>query len=391
MAEPTDTKADDPSGFYRDLPRVHAFEDLLQPDRFTDLPMDWRIAVSDVVNSTGEIAAGRYKTVNMVGAAGISAVSNALGGAPFPFVFGGDGASLAVWPEAASRVEEAMAQVQSWASAEFGMTLRVAMIPVRDAVAAGHTVRLARYQVWGGADYAMFAGGGLRWAEGQMKAGRYPVPAAPPGARPDLTGLSCRWSPMPTEHGTILSVVVSPSAGADPQAVTEVLRALVTLVQRLERGGNPAPADGPGTNWPPNGATLEAHARRGQGPLATARRKALFESFVAWLLIRTGLKLGGFDARRFRRIVGQNADFRKLDDGLKMTLDCDPDTAQRIEALLRQAADRGVLSYGLAEQDEAMMTCIVPSILTDDHLHFVDGAAGGYTLAAARMKTAVSP
>ena len=34
-----------------------------------------------------------------------------------------------------------------------------------------------------------------------------------------------------------------------------------------------------------------------------------------------------------------------------------------------------------------MMTCIVPSAMKGDHVHFVDGAAGGYTQAAARMKS----
>ena len=32
------------------------------------------------------------------------------------------------------------------------------------------------------------------------------------------------------------------------------------------------------------------------------------------------------------------------------------------------------------------MTCIVPSIETDDHLHFLDRADGGYALAAEMMK-----
>ena len=32
------------------------------------------------------------------------------------------------------------------------------------------------------------------------------------------------------------------------------------------------------------------------------------------------------------------------------------------------------------------MTCIVPSIETDDHLHFLDGTDGGYALAAKMMK-----
>ena len=32
------------------------------------------------------------------------------------------------------------------------------------------------------------------------------------------------------------------------------------------------------------------------------------------------------------------------------------------------------------------MTCIVASPLQRDHVHFVDGAAGGYSVAAANMK-----
>jgi hypothetical protein len=90
-------------------------------------------------------------------------------------------------------------------------------------------------------------------------------------------------------------------------------------------------------------------------------------------------------------VVGANADFRKVEDGLKMTLDCDPDTEAALVAVLEQAATEGVIRYGLHRQDEAMMTCIVPSVQSDDHVHFVDGADGGYTAAAARLKQSASP
>lgn len=46
--------------------------------------------------STGAIADGRYKAVNMVGAGVISAVLNLIDHAPFPYVFGGDGAAFAL-------------------------------------------------------------------------------------------------------------------------------------------------------------------------------------------------------------------------------------------------------------------------------------------------------
>lgn len=372
--------------FYDRLPRVDAFDELTQSAQFTPLPDGWRIGVADIVNSTGLVNDGRYKTVNMVGAAVISAMMNALEGAAFPFVFGGDGAGFAISPEDEDLARDALARVARWAMSEFQIEMRVALVPVERARAAGADVRVARYQASEGADYAMFEGGGLSWAEEQMKSGVFGIEPAPDGEWPDLTGLSCRWSPMPARNGTILSVLVAPHPSAAPAQVSEVYRAVVQLAQGLARGGHPAPANGPGSDWPPVGATLEAHASSGGGSLRGARAKVLFESFVAWFLIRTGIKIGSFDARRYARIVGENADFRKLDDGLKMTLDADPQTRNEIEKVLSDAARSGLVRYGLAEQDNAMMTCIVPSIMTDDHVHFIDGAAGGYTLAASRMK-----
>jgi hypothetical protein len=113
----------------------------------------------------------------------------------------------------------------------------------------------------------------------------------------------------------------------------------------------------------------------------------LFETLIAWVLLKSGLKLGGFDPLRYRKTVGQNADFRKFDDGLKMTLDCDRSTVDRLRRTLNTAEAAGVLRFGLHEQKEAMMTCFVPSIMTDDHVHFIDGAGGGYTQAAAQIKS----
>ncbi|MFT5067421.1 MAG: hypothetical protein ACI9TA_003048 [Reinekea sp.] len=81
-----------------------------------------------------------------------------------------------------------------------------------------------------------------------------------------------------------------------------------------------------------------------------------------------------------------NADFRKFDDGLKMTIDCDAATVTDLREILDVAVQAGIIRYGLHEQDEAMMTCIVPSAMQNDHVHFIDGASGGYTQAAAAIK-----
>jgi hypothetical protein len=373
--------------FYETLPRIDRFADLSDLSCYHSLPRDWAVGVADIQGSTQAIADGRYKTVNMVGAAVISAQINQMAGRAFPYVFGGDGAAFAVGPADQADAALALSAVRQWAMDEFAITLRVALVPVRDILAAGLAIKVARFRAARDVDYAMFSGGGVSWAETQMKSGRYTLPEAQVGITPDLTGLSCRWSPVRARNGTIVSLVLNSATGADPQAYKAVVQDIIALTSRLDRGGHPIPNAGPDASWPPHGVTLEAHARHGTNPINSTRRKILFETFVAWVLIKTGLKIGGFDARHYARTVGQNADFRKFDDGLKMTLDCDADTLAALQERLGLARDTGIIQFGLFQQDQAMMTCIVPSILTDDHLHFVDGASGGYTQAAAQIKS----
>ena len=369
--------------FYENLPRHQAFAHLADPANYTPLPDGWVVGTSDIVGSTKAIAGGRYKTVNMIGAAVISAQINGAGGRAFPYVFGGDGAAFAHPPEHAEAARAALAAVQVWAQEEFDMGLRVGLYPVADIRAGGRDVAVARYQVTDGVDYAMFAGGGVAWAEAQMKAGEETVPPAPPGTIPNLEGLSCRWSHMKARQGTILSVLIQPAPGADPKAVAQVIQDVLDLLRHLDRGGHPIPAEGPPLTWPKAASELESHVPLADGS-KPGKGKVTFELLMAFLFLKTNIKLGGFDPGHYRKVVGLNADFRKFDDGLKMTIDCDADTVVRLRALLEAA--QGVVQFGLHEQDEAMMTCIVPSIMEDTHVHFIDGAAGGYTQAALGLK-----
>ncbi len=67
-----------------------------------------------------------------------------------------------------------------------------------------------------------------------------------------------------------------------------------------------------------------------------------------------------------------------------MVLDCTPELAAEIEDRLEKAAADGIVRYGTHKQDAAMMTCFAPNPANPNHVHFIDGADGGYALAAAR-------
>lgn len=344
------------------------------------LPEGWALAVADVAGSTAAIAAGRYKAVNMAGAAVISAVQNALGRQDVPFVFGGDGALIAVSGGQRDVTADALARVRTWVAAELDLELRVALVPLQAIREAGHDVRVARFQASPHVAYAMVAGGGAAWADAELKAGRFAVQPAPQGAQPDLTGLSCRWNPMPARNGTIVSVIAVP--GGDAAGFAALVARVALLLEAQARAGHPVPVAGPRFRWPPAGLRAEASAAR--RPI----RRILFNAAVGLIGDRTGLVLGGFDARRYRSDTAANADFRKFDDGLKLTIDVPPAAADRLERLLADAAAAGACRYGVHRQEAALMTCIVPSSLDRDHVHFVDGASGGYAMAAAMLKAA---
>jgi hypothetical protein len=375
--------------FWESVPAFESFAEVVRPGHYRALPDDWWLAVTDVVGSTAAIAAGRYKTVNMAGASAISATMNALGGGSFPFVFGGDGATFAVWGEAHARVADALARTARWVADDLDLKLRAALVPMAAVREAGCEASVARFRAAPDATYAMFAGGGVAWATQVMKAGRFAIAPAGAAERPDLSGLSCRWTPMEARHGAIVSLIVQARPGAEPEAFARAVEAVLALVSRLAREGHPVPEDGPGFAWPPAGLDLEARASRRRDQSVASRRAQLgVATAIAWGLDRTRWKVGGFDPLRYRRTTARNADYRKYDDGLRLTIDCDDATVAKIEAVLAAAREQGQLDFGIHRQRSALMTCIVPSFMRDDHFHFVDGAEGGYTRAALAIKSA---
>lgn len=371
--------------FYENIARITEFDRLAEPMRYVRLPDEWIVGVADIVGSTEEIAKGRYKAVNLVGAAVISAQLNAAQMRALPYVFGGDGAQFAVWPEQRDGAEAALDAVRRWAQEEYGLQLRVATATVAEVRAAGHDVRVARYAPSDGVDYASFSGGGMAWLEARMKAGDVSLRVSAETAAPDLTGLSCRWANIEAAHGAILSLVIVPQAGMREADFAEVARDVIAAADQAKRQGHPVPPLGPTALFPPPGLDLEARIVP-KGAMWWRKAKLLLGSAFAWMLLRSEIRLGRFDPVDYKVDVARNTDYQKFDDGLKMTLDCGADTQVQIEAILQKAHARGVIRYGVHVQDAAMMTCIVPSPVERSHMHFVDGASGGYALAARNLR-----
>ncbi|NLR98309.1 DUF3095 domain-containing protein [Rhizobium sp. P38BS-XIX] len=380
MAEPSN---DD---FFHNMTAFTRFEGVTDSANYKPLPDDWLIAIADIVSSTEAIAAGRYKSVNMAGASVISAVLNAVDKGDYPFVFGGDGALVAIPQSGETRVRQALAAVRTWVMEELQLDLRTALVPMSAIRKEGLDVMVARFSPSEYVSYAMFFGGGTSWAERQMKAGKFIIEAAEPEARPDLTGLSCRWNPIKAHNGEIVSIIAVPTDGADITRFQTLVTDIIAITREQSRDSHPVPVEGPTPALIFEGADLEARAL--VSPARRWRQKFLIGVQIGLMNVidKLGLRMGTFDAKIYRSDLAANSDFRKFDDGLKMTIDVDAQRLARIEGRLRQAEAEGVCRYGLHRQESALMTCFVPTPLMRDHMHFIDGASGGYAMAAMALR-----
>ncbi|PIQ97705.1 MAG: hypothetical protein COV67_02865 [Nitrospinae bacterium CG11_big_fil_rev_8_21_14_0_20_56_8] len=393
------TAGSNPSeNFYADLPIFSDFMGVSKESNFHDVPEDWLVVVSDIKGSTRAIENGRYKEVNILGASSIIAVLNCVGRVEIPFVFGGDGASFVIPPTRREAVEKGLRSTRRLARACFDMDLRLGMVPVRVVAAEGFGVRIAKMRVspWG--TLAMFSGGGLPYAEKLIKgpetSANYEIPEDKESDHPEdrelFDGLECRWEPIYSRRGETLSLMVM-SASTDPEKNAETYSGLIEAIRKIygsEKEYSPIRPDR-------MKVTLNSRLLRPETRVRTFGKNLLdrwayplflrLTCLLGKILFRFGLRLGEMDGKEYLETLTQNSDFQKFDDTLRMTIDSAPAQREQLLDYLNERRNAGALYYGIQVSESALMTCMVFD-RKERHLHFVDGASGGYALAAKQLK-----
>ncbi|WP_349359732.1 DUF3095 domain-containing protein [Stappia sp.] len=384
---------DDPQGagdidrFYEDLPAFDDFANVADPSVFAAIPDDWTVLCADIVRSRAAMAEGHYKTVNMIAASVVAALVNLDPERQVPFVFAGDGAAAAVPPDLVGPARRALATLRLLARDTAGLELRAAAIPLADLRAAGGDLRVAKFRLSPANTLAMFAGGGIALADTILKdparVGPYDI-APEAGAAASLDGLSCRWEAMRARNGHIATLLLRP--GSEAGSLSRILAELGRLPGLDVAGRTPASApvrrEGLRFRFPPSGLMREARIVGWRRGVVRALGRALFESVAFLVAVKSGRRVGPLEPDAYLDDLVRNTDYRKFDDTLRLVLDVDADQLAALRAYLDDGVRAGRLSYGLHVSDSALMTCLVTSLEDDRHIHFVDGADGGYARAA---------
>ena len=80
-----------------------------------------------------------------------------------------------------------------------------------------------------------------------------------------------------------------------------------------------------------------------------------------------------------------NTDYRKFDETLRMIISGTLEQRKRLVAYLEKLHHERKIVYGIHASPAAIITCMIFNYDTD-HVHFLDGSNGGYTMAAKEMK-----
>jgi hypothetical protein len=376
--------------FYRDVKAFTYFQDILENDNFIEAPDDWSVVLTDIKGSTKAIEAGNYKKVNLLGASGIAAVVNVTKEVEIPYVFGGDGATLLVPNSYLDVVEQALTATQRMSVVQFGMELRAGAVPIALLKQLGGTVLVGKYSLSPGNCLAQFRGGGLAKVEELLKTGDSRVRVFQPGTSnepPDLEGLSCRWEPVISRNGTMLTFLVMSRIENSSLAYGEAMEKIGDIMGHDFKLLNPVSLLQFRRKFSPRAALVEAKMNSGASAVKFKKMIGYLAVFLLqWFIFRFHINFGAFKVLKYKHEMVRNSDFKKFDDMLRMVIDCTLAQADAIETALAKLESQQSIWYGTHRSAEALMTCLVFSETQDNHLHFIDGSDGGYAMAAKQLK-----
>ncbi|MBW4579656.1 MAG: DUF3095 domain-containing protein [Tildeniella nuda ZEHNDER 1965/U140] len=380
--------------FYADLAPLDNFADITKAAKFVPVPNDWYVLITDIVESTKAIEQGRYKDVNLLGACSIIAVLNVAQKIDIPFVFGGDGASMLIPPILYTAAKQALLAMQQLAQSEFNLNLRIGIVPVSTVTDANYALKIARLKVSENYSQAVVTGGGLTYATQLVKSSDddnlYRLMPSETFENVDLSGLECRWQDLPSLHEEILSLIVLETSQASRNSYNVYQKVIDQIETIYGDDLSYHPVSDQNTNLTfctealIKETKLRAKSRRWFDKLLYLWKIKL-ENLLGLVFMRFKLKFGEMDWGIYKKNLTNATDYRKFDDMLRLVMSGTVVQREALVNYLEAQYKAGNLVYGTHISDRALMTCLVFEH-NGPQVHFIDGADGGYTLAAKAMK-----
>lgn len=371
--------------FYNDLPanRMVLADLLVNAELFAEVPADWHVIITDIKRSTQAVFDGLHETVNLIATGSIVTVLNMAfrAGITIPFFFGGDGATFIVPPSIVDQAMRGLMLYQSNTSENFNLELRVGTVPVQQIYEKGHELQISKLSLSASFSIPVVLGNGLSFAEQLIKAEDYLFATGlSPAEELDLTGMQCRWDKIdpPENSQEIVTLLVVARAGIAPaQIFSQVMRQIDDIYGPPQK------------RQPISVAKLKLKSsfdRLGVEMRARIGKIRFFELMKSWLINLYGyIYFHTESGKNYLNKLVEMSDTLVIDGRINTVIT--GNEAQRLALIkvLDRFESSGDILYGIHISGDSVMSCYVRD-LKDGHIHFVDGAEGGYTQAARQLK-----
>ena len=371
--------------FYFRLPANEIpLSDLLVEDHlFYPVPANWHVIVTDIKDSTLAVRDGFHENVNYVAAGSIVTVLNLAYKANIivPFFFGGDGATFIVPPSVIDRAMHALWLYQESARNSFNLELRAGTVPVQKIYDNGHELKICKFKSSEILSIPIILGNGLSYAEKIIKGKDYQFfPEEMESIALDLTGMECRWdkiAPPEMENEVVTLLAISGAGFNQAEALKKVIDCIDAIYGPQQKR---QPISVSKLRQKSTFTRIELELRtKIRRFWALGFLQVSLSYFLAYVYFQTQKGKSYLD-----RLV-KMSDTLVIDGRINTVITGTETQRTLLNQALSSLEQTGEIVYGLYVSRESIMSCYVRD-LKDGHIHFVDGAEGGYTKAAGMLK-----
>lgn len=371
--------------FYSRLPvnEIPLGELLSEEHLFFRVPDNWCVVITDIKRSTRAVEMGLHETVNLLATGSIVAVLNIAykAGISVPFFFGGDGATFIIPPSILDPTLKALYKHSENTRENYDLELRVGMVPVNHIYEEGHKLAISKLRTSQLFSIPVLLGDGLTYAERIIKGADCPrSDSTGPEYELDLSGMECRWDKIkpPLEFDEVVSLlVIARDTGQQAATFKRVVEQLDRIYGEPERR---KPITVPMLKLK---ATLEKISQEMRIKFGRSKPFYLLHKWITTLIgtfyFRTST------GKRYLLQLVELSDTLVIDGKINTVISGTVTQRERLVRALNELEENGLILYGLFVSKESVMSCYVRN-MNEQHIHFVDGAEGGYTKAATMLK-----
>jgi hypothetical protein len=380
--------------FYKNLQALQLpITQIFHQQYFSDVPGNWFIIIADVKNSTEAVNAGKHNDVNLVAAGSLIAALNIAKKykAEIPFFFGGDGGTILVPEELLKDVLNALAAHNENVKNNFELEMYVGYMSIEEILQTGQYIKIAKQQIGANFQKAVIIGGGLQYAEQQIKNFSEGDSTKEDDIELDLTGLECRWDKIkpPSDENEIVCYLVEATKPDNQLKVYgDVMQQIENIYGDIKQR-NPLSIDRLKLLLSVDKIRKEMLVKYGKWKL-----RYFIDSFAETLLgryyFRYNWQMKDIKGQEYIKQIISQADTLTIDGRINTIITGRKDKRLRLITYLSDQEKAGNLIYGHHISNESIMTCYIENRNTK-HIHFVDGSDGGYTEAAKEFKTKLKP